>query len=158
MIKKIISAPFDYVVLVIKSTFFLKEFFYFNIISSIGGNLVMIPPFASHLTWFLIFLSIFYKNKTEKIINLTLKNKGVILIILILCHFLIMTSVYLIYQTTPYIVGIQGRYLTPLLPLFLLLFNFKKVFIQNKAIACALCIMSQFLLLMSFIIIMVYYY
>ena len=158
MIKKIISAPFDYVVLVIKSTFFLKEFFYFNIISSIGGNLVMIPPFASHLTWFLIFLSIFYKNKTEKIINLTLKHKGVILIILILCHFLIMTSVYLIYQTTPYIVGIQGRYLTPLLPLFLLLFNFKKVFIQNKAIACALCIMSHFLLLMSFIIIMVYYY
>ena len=158
MMKKIASAPFDYIILTIKSTFFLKEFFYYNVISSIGGNLVMIPHFASHLTWFLIFLSAFYKNKAECVIDLTLKNKAIILAILILSHFLIMTSIYLIYQTKPYIVGVQGRYLTPLLPMLLFLFNSKKIFLQNKIIAGVLSVMSQFLLFMTFIIIMVYYY
>ena len=115
--------------------------------------------FAANLTWFLIFLASFYKKRDEKIINLTLKNKALIFGILIFCHFLIMTSVYLIYQRTePYIVGIQGRYLTPLLLYFMLLFNFKNVCIKNKIVPAILVFAAQLLLLMTFTIIIVYYY
>lgn len=157
MLKKILSAPVEYLKLVIKSTIFLKEFFYYNVVSSVGGNLVMVPAFASHLTWFLLILSVFYREHSEDF-NLTWQNKSFIVALIVLSHLLIMTSVYLIYQTQPYIVGIQGRYLTPLLLFFLLLFNFKKIFIQNKIIPLVLGLISQFLLLMTFIIIIVYYY
>ena len=159
IIKKILSAPLDYIILVVRSTLFLRYFLFYNIISSVGGNLIMIPNFAANLTWFLIFLASFYKNGAEKIINLTLKNKALIFGILIFCHFLIMTSVYLIYQRTePYIVGIQGRYLTPLLLYFMLLFNFKNVCIKNKIVPAILVFAAQLLLLMTFTIIIVYYY
>ena len=118
----------------------------------------MIPPFAAHLTWFLMFLSVFCGNQSEKNPYFSLNNKAVFVIAFLLCHVLIMTSVYLIYQTTPYIVGIQGRYLTPLLPLLLLLFSFKKVQTENKVIPAILLLAAQFLLFMTFIIIIVYYY
>lgn len=158
MIKKILAAPFNYILLVIKSSLYLKKFLYYNVVSSVGGNLVMIPPFAAHLTWFLMFLSVFCGNQSEKNPYFSLNNKAVFVIAFLLCHVLIMTSVYLIYQTTPYIVGIQGRYLTPLLPLLLLLFSFKKVQTENKVIPAILLLAAQFLLFMTFIIIIVYYY
>ncbi len=159
VIKKILQSPLDYIVLVYQSTLFLRQFIFRNIISSVGGNLIMIPNFASNLTWFLLFLSCFYKSKAEDLIDLKIKNKMLILTILIFCYCLIITSVYLVYQRTePYIIGIQGRYLTPLLLFFMLLFNLKNICVKNKIVPAILTFAAQFLLLMTFVIIIVYYY
>ena len=158
MIKKILSSPLQYIKLVISSTWYLKNFFFYNTISSVGGNLVMLPPFLLNLTWFILFVSAFCNKTNKEITALNFKNKELIVISIILSYLLIVTAIYIIYQTQPYITGIQGRYLTPFILLFLLLFDSKKGYISNKIIPILLTLISQVLLLLTTIIIFMYYY
>lgn len=157
LLKQIILSPFSYIKNVIASTFFLMFFLYQNMISSVGVTLAMIPMSLTHLGWFMLLLSVFYKTKDE-ICTITLKHKGLILTALIVSYFVIMTSVYLIYQTQPYIVGIQGRYLTPLVLYSLLLFSSEKFCLKNSVIPILITAVSQFLLFQTLVTLIIRYY
>lgn len=158
LINEIITSPFAYMKTVFASSIFLKKFLYQNVISSIGVTLAMIPLKYAHLAWCGLVCSMFYTTTKEKICNINFRNKLLILSAVILSYFLIMTSVYLIYQTKPYIVGIQGRYLTPFIPLILLLLSTKKINLQSKVIPIGLFLISQILLFQNLLTIVLRYY
>ena len=158
LINEIITSPFAYIKTVFLSSIFLKNFLYQNVISSIGVTLAMIPLKYTHLAWLGLVCSLFYKTTKEKVCNINFKNKLLILAAVVLSFFLIMTSVYLIYQTKPYIVGVQGRYLTPLIPVVLLLVSFKKFNLQSMVIPIGLFLISQCLLFQNLLTLILRYY
>ena len=158
LINEIITSPFAYIKTVFLSSIFLKNFLYQNVISSIGVTLAMIPLKYTHLAWLGLVCSLFYKTTKEKVCNINFKNKLLILAAVVLSFFLIMTSVYLIYQTKPYIVGVQGRYLTPLIPVVLLLISFKKFNLQSTVIPIGLFLISQCLLFQNLLTLILRYY
>ena len=158
LIKEIITSPVAYTKTILLSTIFLKNFLYQNMISSIGVTLAMIPLKYTHLAWAGLICAIFYKNKKEKCCDIKLKNKLWIFTAVVLSYVIIMTSVYLIYQTKPYIVGIQGRYLTALIPVFLLLFYTKKLRMQSTVIPIGLFVISQCLMIQNLITLVLRYY
>lgn len=158
LIKEIVLSPFAYIKMLFASAIFLKKFLYQNMISSIGVTLAMIPLKYTHLAWAGLICSVFYTDIKEKICNVTFKNKLWITAAVVLSFVLIMTSVYLVYQTKPYIVGVQGRYFTPLIPLILLLFYTKKFRLQSNVIPIGLFLISQCLLIQNLITLVLRYY
>ena len=158
LIKEILFSPFSYVKNILASTIFLKGFLYQNTISSIGVTLAMIPVKYTHLAWTGLVGSVFYIDKKEQNCAIELKNKAWILIAVILTYILIMTSVYLIYQTKPYIIGVQGRYLTPLIPVVLLLLVSKHFVTESKVIPAGLFLISQCLLFQNLMTLILRYY
>ena len=157
LIKEILHSPFVYLKNILDSTIFLKDFLYQNTISSIGVTLAMIPLKYTHLAWAGLVLSAFYIDTGEKICTIKLKNKIRIITAVVLSYILIMTSVYLVYQTKPYIIGIQGRYLTPLIPVVLLVLCSKYV-TKSKVVPVGLFLISQCLLFQNLITLVLRYY
>lgn len=158
LIKEIIFAPFAYIKNVLASTNFLKGFLYQNMISSIGVTLAMIPAQYIHFAWIGLIASVFYKSENETECNIKIADRIMLFAVIILIHFIIMTSVYLIYQTKPYIIGVQGRYLTPLILPLILLLSSTKFSIKNKVLPISLVLLSLFLLFQTFIMTFVRYY
>ena len=158
LIKEIVLSPFAYIKMLFASAIFLKKFLYQNMISSIGVTLAMIPLKYTHLAWAGLICSVFYTDIKEKICNVTFKNKLWITAAVVLSFVLIMTSVYLIYQTKPYIIGVQGRYLTPLIPVILLLLVSKHFVTESKVIPAGLFLISQCLLFQNLMALILRYY
>lgn len=157
LIKQIILSPVGYLKKVIQSTYILRGFCYRNIISSVSVFFKMIPMFAVNIAYFSLIVSMFYKTAKEKTFSINLKQKFLILSAIITSYLIIVTSVYLIYKSKTYIVGIQGRYLTPLLLFGLMIFCTKK-FRTNSVVLPVLCfLISQFLLFETLITILVGY-
>ena len=151
LIKQIITAPVDYLKKVLISTYILRGFIYRNIISSVSVFFKMIPVFAVNIAYIALLLSVFYKTVNEKIQKISLKQKGLIAAGIIISYLIIVTSVYLIFKSKTYIVGIQGRYLTPLLLFALLAFASDKFCFKSKIVPVFLFLVSQFLLLCTFV-------
>ena len=151
LIKQIILSPFDYLKKVLVSTYILRGFLYRNIISSVSVFFKMIPFFAVNIAYISLILSVFYKTVKEQACKISLKQKGLIVAAILVSYLLIVTSVYLIYKSQTYIVGIQGRYLTPLILFGLIVFAFPKFNISNKIVPVFLFFVSQFLLLCTFV-------
>lgn len=158
LLKEIVLAPFAYLKKLISSTFFLMFFLYQNMISSIGVTLAMISMPLTHLAWFMLVVSVFYKKDTESVIALKWKDRAIIVTALLVSYFVIMTSVYLIYQTQPYIVGIQGRYLSPLIAYALLVILPARFFAKSKLIPVFIFLVSQLLLFQTLVTLLVRYY
>ena len=147
----ILRHPSDllYAFFVTTKMYLKMNFYYTNMISSIGTTLAAIPMFATNSYWFLLLLSAFYKEDKETDMVLSLKEKFLMSGMILLCYALVLTSVYLVYQHYPFISAMQGRYLTPLLPAALLLFGFKKLKFNYKFVPAAIFFVSQFLLVVT---------
>lgn len=158
LLKEIVLAPFAYLKKIISSTFFLMFFLYQNMISSVGVTLAMISMPLTHLAWFMLLVSMLYKNDKEASAILTWEDKGMVILSVVLSYFVIMTSVYLIYQTQPYIVGIQGRYLSPLMAYALFVILPARFCLKSKIIPVLIFAVSQLLLFQTLVTLIVRYY
>ncbi len=151
LIKQIIHSPLDYLKKVVISTYILRGFIYRNIVSSVSVFFKMIPFFAVNLAYIALILSVFYRTVQGQVCKINLKQKSLIIAAILVSYLVIVTSVYLIYKSKTYIVGIQGRYLTPLLLFGLLVFVSQKKCIKNRLVPVFLFFVSQFLLLCMFV-------
>lgn len=142
----IFKHPIIYLKAVTTTTVGLSRFYINNMISSFGWNSVMIPIFASNLYYVLLAMAAIYTDKTEENMTFKLTDRIVLISTVLLAYLAVMTSVYLLYQRFPFIIGIQGRYLTPILTLVFLLFMNKFIKTGNKIIPTATVIISQFIL------------
>ena len=158
LIKNIVFNPADYIYVLIKTTVVSFKMYVQNIISNIGISLVVIPVFGANLYWLMLFLSVLYKPEKEREMNILISDKIFISAAILISYILVLTSVYLVYQTYPVILGMQGRYLTPVLPLVLLLFAFDKFYLNYKYIPWLVFIVSQFLLLLTVFIFIIRFY
>lgn len=158
LIKNIILHPVNYANAVLQTTIVSFKMYVQNIISNIGISLVVIPVFGTNLYWFLLFLCTLYKPEEEKDMNFLVRDKIFMSAAILISYILILTSVYLVYQTYPVILGMQGRYLTPLLPLILLLFACDRAFLKHKYIPWLVFIISQLLLLLTCFIFIIRFY
>ena len=158
LVKNIVAHPADYAIAMIKTTIVSFNMYVQNVISNIGISLLVIPLFGTNLYWFLLFLSVLYKPETEKDMNFCIRDKMFLSAAVIVSYIIVLTSVYLVYQTYPVILGMQGRYLTPLLPLVMLLFAFNKFHLNYKYIPWLVFVVSQFLLLLTSFIFIIRFY
>lgn len=158
LIKDILIHPFNYLKIVCYTTMKYGKFFFYNVISSFGCNSAMIPNLAANLYWFVLILSAMYSPDTEKTCYLTVKNKFITTSCIILIYLSVVTSVYLLFQYTPLIKGIQGRYLLPAVFLFLMLFINQKIVLKNKILTVLFFIISQIVLYLSLITLIITFY
>ncbi len=158
LIKQIITSPVEYLRKVIESTYILRGFLYRNIISSVSVFFKLIPVYAVNIAYIALILSMFHKTMEERICKINFKQKTAIIAAILISYLIIVTSVYLIFKSDSYIVGIQGRYLTPLLLFGLLVFAHQgKLYLKNKIVPVVLFLVSQFLLFHTFITIIAGY-
>ena len=157
---EMIKHPFEHLYGILYTTvmYIRMNFYYTNTISSIGTTFTTIPLFATNLYWFLLILSGVYSPLGEKKYFTNWKNNLIITVSLVFVYCMIVTSIYLVYQHYPFMRGMQGRYLTPLLPFLLLLLSFKNFRLENKIIPACIFVVSQFLLGVTLICYVVKFY
>lgn len=158
LIKFIITHPVQYLKMIFLTLSKLHRFYINNMISSFGWNSAMVPIFVSNLFYVLLFCSVFFKDLKEKSLFYHLKDKAVFLFSGILIFLATITSVYLIYQKSPIITGVQGRYLFPLIPMFFILFSSYKYNLQNKIIPILVIGFMQILLFISVLTLILRFY
>lgn len=136
LLKNIFSSPIDYLKLLGISTLIAIPFVLQNMISSIGINLnfKMIPITYIYLSWFsLIISSIFCSEQiSKKLPVINLKQKIILFSAILFSYFIILTSLYIVFPTEHLTKGLQGRYLTPLIPIGLFLLHSNKYYLKWK--------------------------
>ncbi len=147
LIKYIIKHPLIYMRDIFNTTGFLFMVYVRNVISSFGWGSKMVPDFVSNLFYLLILCAAIFDNEGKA--HVEIKDKAIFVLSVVLSYFLIITSVFLIYQYYPLIIGVQGRYLSPFLPLIFLLFSNNFMKISFKGILGIMIALLQFLLLLS---------
>ena len=146
VIKEVLSNPFEFLYMVVYTFKMGWIFFLANMVSNIGVLMFTIPVWATRLYWIIIFISAFYSTKEESDMSIDLKNKWIMFFVIVVLFFITFLSVYLVYQTKPIIRGMQGRYFSPLLPIFLLLFMSTKFNLKNKCCPIVIFCVTQLLL------------
>ncbi len=153
-LQSIIMQPITYIKNLIY-TIVYRFSIYFNEV--FGGKLeynenISIPVFP-----YLIFLStiLIARNKGKQAYNFSNFEKIILSFIIISTIILIFTALYITWSPIdfPYIVGVQGRYFLPILPLIILLFSngFKDEEKTAKKIAILISIMQIFVITELFI-------
>lgn len=149
IIMEILTKPFEYLGAVLYSTkiYFENKLFSYEVITSFGTAMTV------NLYWLLLLLSVLYKQDEPKCtsegISFNIKSKAVLLTVIVTTYLAVLTSVYVLWQHFPFIRGMQGRYLTPVLPAFLLLLVFNKISLKNRFIPWVIVLVSQFLLFIT---------
>lgn len=145
----IIKHPITYLLGVIATTIRLFMPYLHSMVASFGWNATVLPDFASNLYYILLTIAALYTNKTEKGLTLTSKDRIILILTILFNYLAVITSVYLLYQRFPLILGVQGRYIAPFLGLVFLLFTNKFIKTNNKIIPTTIVVLSQFLLFIS---------
>ena len=140
----ILKNPFEYLKNVAYTTNKRFGFYLCNVVSSFGWTYTMMPAFLTKIYYILLFLAVFYDRKMKE--EIPLKDKSIFILSVLFSYLVIITSVLLLYQRYPLILGVQGRYLTIFLPLIFLLFCSKKINISNKIIPVIFFIASNILM------------
>ena len=78
-------------------------------------------------------------NNEEK--TVCLKDKIIFVLIFLLTGLIILASVFILFQCYPLFCGVQGRYFIPVMPLFFLLFDNKKIVWNKFPVLLILCIL-----------------
>lgn len=158
VIKNIILHPVVYLQNVLKTIRHLAYFMSQNVISSIGVTFAMIPPVISYFYWFLIFAGGYFYEKNEEFLRIDFIQKILVGAGVIFSFLIMITAVHIIYQTKGYILGLQGRYLTPLIPFAMLLFANKFVKIKGAVIKILLVLSVQYVLFINLMTVINRYY
>ncbi len=125
------------------------------LISSFGTEFFSLPIVKTFSYWAILFLALFYKSPKEPF---NFKNKFIMATCITVIFLITITAVFILYQNYPYIRGVQGRYLTPLIPLMLFLFSNKYINIQNKSVPYIITVTSSYILLCSCMAIAFWFY
>ncbi len=149
LIQHILIHPIEYLKMIVLSIVKLHRFYINNLITSFGWNSTMVPIFITNLFYAILFLCAFFKEETEKLFSYDLKERSILIFSGLMIFFIVITSVYLIYQKSPIITGVQGRYLFPLLPMFFIMFFNKKYYLKNRIIPVFVISFMQILLFIS---------
>ena len=146
IILDILKNPLEFLNAVWYSTliYFKNNTFYSDIIA-----MAKLPFFVINTYWFLLLLSVFYRENDEPTINLKVKDFFILIFSVIFTYLIIITSVYIIWQHYPFIRGVFGRYLTPLLLILFLILASTNFNLKNKYVPIIIFFVSQFLLLLN---------
>ena len=158
VIKNIILHPVIYMQNIIKTVWHLAYFMSQNMISSIGVTFAMIPASVSYFCWFLIFAGNYFYEEKEEFVRIDLLRKIFIGAGVIISFLIMITAVHIIYQTKGYILGLQGRYLTPLIPFVMLLFTCGFVKIKGVVIKLLIILSVQYVLFVNLMTVINRYY
>ena len=158
VVKNILFHPLWYFSFLLKSLIKLSGFLLQNMISSIGVTLAMIPSYTVCFCWFCLFAAAIYKQEEEVDFKITAGQKTVVLAGIVLSVLLIFTAVYVTYQSSDYIKGVQGRYLTPLILFVLLLFSNNRIKFTGAVVKVLLILSVQYVLFVNLMMVINRYY
>lgn len=140
LIKFILAHPIWYLKACLQTLMTLTVYYLETLIGRLGWINVILPSFVlKGYTILLAVTCLFTSGNEPDNMNLTLKMKMIMFGIYSACLFIIMTSVFLIFQYFPIIKGVQGRYLIPIVPLFCLFFYNKKLKFKYLPLLVAIC-------------------
>ena len=114
--------------------------YYYAFIGLLGCNDAPLPIFALNFYSVMLFGSALIKTNNEEK-TLSLKDKIVFVLIFLLTGLIILASVFILFQCYPLFCGVQGRYFIPVMPLFFLLFDNKKIVWNKYPLLLILCIL-----------------
>jgi uncharacterized membrane protein len=121
-LKFILLHPLSYIK-VLTSTYFYNQYVYLiGIIGSLGASFVEVPTTVAIVLFMAIFLATFYRDKTAQERSSVSSIQYVAILCLMLLAVLgVFTTLYLTYTPVRYhqVLGVQGRYFTPLILLSL---------------------------------------
>ena len=119
----IFQNPLDYILCLIKTIVLYFNQYAPRILSDFGCSDTNVSGFVITGYFVLLILSALFLNKQQK--SFSLKQKYIFIFIILSVLVLILTANYLIFSYKPQglIEGFKGRYLLPVLPLFLFLFD-----------------------------------
>ena len=151
----IITHPIEYVIGLIGTPIISIISYFKSFISQFGWKPFAINMSDVFLFYFLIFMLMFYETKS---FCLTLKNKLLILFSIIVIFIIVLTSVAIIYGVFPIMLGFQGRYAGPFIPLIFLLFDSSKILLNKRIILISSLIILQYLYFNVCYVIINHYY
>ena len=114
--------------------------YYYAFIGLLGCNDAPLPFFALNFYSVMLFGSALIKtnNKEETV---KLKDKSIFVLIFLLTGLIILASVFILFQCYPLFCGVQGRYFIPVMPLFFMLLDNKKIVWDKYPVLLILCIL-----------------
>ena len=123
----IFQNPLDYILCLIKTIVLYFNQYAPRILSDFGCSDTNVSGFVISGYFVLLILSALFLNKQQK--SFSLKQKYIFIFIILSVLVLILTANYLIFSYKPQglIEGFKGRYLLPVLPLFLFLFDNRRL-------------------------------
>ena len=127
----IVEYPIHTIMLILRTIRFnLKKWFYDSLGRTLSGASMLIPLRIVHLFAILVVAASLIKEDItmSPLLKLTILAVCVIIALLILLGFLLSWT----YKTDTMVQGVQGRYFSPLLPLFFTVFNNKYISIPKK--------------------------
>ena len=114
--------------------------YYYAFIGLLGCNDAPLPLFALNFYSVMLFGSALIKTNNEEK-TVCLKDKIIFVFIFLLTGLIILASVFILFQCYPLFCGVQGRYFIPVMPLFFLLFDNKRIVWNKFPILLILCIL-----------------
>ena len=114
--------------------------YYYAFIGLLGCNDAPLPLFALNFYSVMLFGSALIKTNNEEK-TVCLKDKIIFVLIFLLTGLIILASVFILFQCYPLFCGVQGRYFIPVMPLFFLLFDNKRIVWNKFPILLILCIL-----------------
>ena len=116
-VRGIFSNPFNYYLVVVRTLLENSVFYVQSMIGSYMGSMnIVITPFVC--TSYLIMLVALMVGNSERMPDIRKADKYILFSIFVLCSALIFTSLYVQWTSlgNDMVVGIQGRYFTPIIP------------------------------------------
>lgn len=148
----ILKNPLEYLHAVAVTLF--GQFYHYlsSLIGSLGWLNFHITQFSLNgYTFLLAIVILFSSSKETDKYDISLKMKSIMLLCYSICIFALITSVFIVFQCYPVIYGIQGRYLTPIVPLLCLFFYNRKL--HFKGLTLTIALFSVLFLLFTMILI-----
>lgn len=153
LLSKAVSDPLWYLSLVIKTLAVNGKTYLAETIGSFGWGTVVMPFYTAIIGWLALILS-GAVNLKEPGTAVKTKDKALIAVICTAVIFLIMSVCYLLftYETGQKLIdNFQGRYLIPILPLIMLIFNNKFLNFKTNVFKFFILFCTNFILVISLI-------
>ena len=145
--------PVEYLGLIFKTTIIFGRNWLSESILSFGRGPVILPFGGIIWGWLTIFLCSAF-NLREDTLQISFKDRLIAALSSILCIFFTLSICYLLF-TADYsqkiIENFQGRYLLPLMPVFLFIFSNKYMNFKTKVFDCFVLFFTNFVLVLSLI-------
>lgn len=160
LIKNALLHPVDYLILIIKTLVLEYKSFVSEIIGIFGWSDTNLPAYCVKSYLFLLFL-VSIAGFKEKLVLINKKSKALFVFIGLVSFLLVVTACYLIFEPNDIshtIMGVQGRYLIPFLPVILLIFYNDKINFKTNLFKYIVLFIINFILFVSFIRIIARFY
>jgi len=154
----ILSHPVEYLQTIIRTVWIRRGFYVRSSIGIMGWMDTPLPRLHIQLYAFLLLFIFLYDHAKD--IVFTLRHRFIIPAVFLISFLAISTSIYLSATPLrdPILVGLQGRYLIPLAPIFFLLFYNRTLKIKVKYLKWTIIAYTLCSLLVAFFVVLKRYY